>query len=73
MVGLLITMALNGGGEQILQVMVNKFLKYEKYPYTTETAWYKKATVCSNNNYSSQVTTKRFTADRMRLYGDLLQ
>ncbi|GIK59893.1 MAG: T9SS C-terminal target domain-containing protein [Ignavibacteriae bacterium] len=59
----------NGGGEQILQVMVNKFLKYEKYPYTTETAWYKKATVCSNNNYSSQVTTKRFTADRMRLYG----
>jgi len=55
----------NGGGEYILQVMVDKFLKYERYPYTEETEWYKKATVCSNNNYSSQVETKRFAAQRM--------
>ncbi|MDZ7625668.1 MAG: C25 family cysteine peptidase [Ignavibacteriaceae bacterium] len=55
----------NGGGEQILQVMVNKFLKYEKYPYTAKTDWYKKGTVCSNDYYASQVETKRFTAQRM--------
>lgn len=59
----------NGGGEQILQVMVNKFLRYEKFPNTTETAWYKKATVCSNNYYASQVDTKRFTAQRMLEFG----
>jgi hypothetical protein len=60
----------SGGGEQILQVMVDKFLKYEKYPYTAETEWYKKATVCSNDYYASQVETKRFTAQRMLLYGE---
>ncbi|MBK9097235.1 MAG: T9SS type A sorting domain-containing protein [bacterium] len=59
----------SGGGEQILQVMVNKFLKYEKDPYTAETGWYKKATVCSNNYYASQVDTKRFTAQRMLEFG----
>ena len=51
-----------GGGEYILQVMVDKFLKYEKTPYTTNTEWYKKATVCSNDAYQSQVETKRFAA-----------
>jgi hypothetical protein len=60
----------SGGGEQILQVMVNKFLNYEKYPYTAETDWYKKATVCSNNYYPSQVETKRFAAQRMLTYGN---
>ena len=54
-----------GGGEYILQVMVDKFLKYEKTPYTANTDWYKKATVCSNNAYASQVETKRFTARQM--------
>ena len=54
-----------GGGEYILQVMVDKFLKYEKTPYTANTDWYKKATVCSNNAYVSQVETKRFTARQM--------
>ena len=58
-----------GGGEYILQVMVDKFLKYEKYPYTANTDWYKKATVCSNNNYQSQVDTKRFAAQQMLVNG----
>jgi len=55
----------SGGGEHILQIMVNKFLKYEKYPNISETAWYKKGTVCSNNYYQSQVDTKRFAAQLM--------
>jgi len=58
------------GGENILKIMVNKFLKYEKYPYTSETEWFKKATVCSNNYYQSQVDTKRFTAQCMLENGD---
>ena len=55
----------SGGGEYILQVMVDKFLKYEKYPYLVDNEWFKKATVCSNNYYQSQVDTKRFTAQQM--------
>ncbi|MCW8813522.1 MAG: C25 family cysteine peptidase [Chlorobium sp.] len=58
-----------GGGEYILQVMVDKFLKYEKYPYTSEPEWFKKATVCSNNAYQSQVDTKRFAAQQMLVNG----
>jgi Peptidase family C25/Propeptide_C25/FlgD Ig-like domain len=58
-----------GGGEYILEVMVDKFLKYEKHPYTANTDWYKKATVCSNNNYQSQVDTKRFAAQQMLVNG----
>lgn len=52
-------------GEYRLQVMVNKFIKYEKTPYVTETDWFKKGTVCSNNAYESQPETKRFAAARM--------
>ena len=48
-----------------LQVMVNKFLKYEKTPYTTSTDWFKKGICCSNNAYPSQIETKRFAAKRM--------
>ncbi len=48
-----------------LQVMINKFLKYEKTPYTTSTDWFKKGICCSNNYYESQVETKRFAAERM--------
>lgn len=59
----------NGGGEQILNVMVNKFLKYERYPNISETAWYKKGIVCSNDYYQSQVDTKRFTAQLMMQNG----
>ena len=45
-----------------MQVMINKFLKYEKTPYTTNTDWFKKGICCSNNAYPSQAETKRFTA-----------
>jgi PKD repeat protein len=48
-----------------MQVMINKFQKYEKNPYITNTDWFKKATVCSNDAYISQVQTKRFTAEIM--------
>ncbi len=48
-----------------LQVMVNKFIKYEKEPYTTDTSWFKKGLCCSNNEYESQVYTKQFAASRM--------
>ena len=48
-----------------LQVMVNKFMKYEKEPYTANTEWFKKGICCSNNDYASQVYTKRFTANVM--------
>ncbi len=48
-----------------LQVMLNKFMKYEKEPYTDNSDWFKKGVCCSNNAYSSQVSTKRFTAALM--------
>lgn len=48
-----------------LQVMLNKFMKYEKEPYTANTDWFKKGICCSNNLYASQVGTKRFTANVM--------
>ncbi len=48
-----------------LQVMINKFIKYEKEPYTASTDWFKKGTCCSNNEYESQVKTKRFAAGLM--------
>jgi len=49
-----------------LQVMVNKFIKYEKTPYTTSTAWFKKGICCSNDAYPSQIQTKREAAAYMR-------
>jgi hypothetical protein len=52
-------------GDYRMQVMINKFLLYEKNPNTVSTAWFKKATVCANNSYESQVETKRFTASVM--------
>ena len=48
-----------------LQIMLNKFLLYEKNPYTENPAWFKKAVCCSNNAYESQVETKRFAATVM--------
>jgi hypothetical protein len=48
-----------------LQVMLNKFMKYEKEPYTGNTDWFKKGICCSNNYYSSQVKTKRYAASMM--------
>ncbi|MCD4698756.1 MAG: hypothetical protein K8S16_21195, partial [Bacteroidales bacterium] len=56
-------------GDYRMQVMINKFMLYEKEPYTDETDWFKKAICCSNNAYASQVATKRFTAGLMLEYG----
>jgi hypothetical protein len=52
-------------GDYRMQVMINKFLLYEKNPYTANTDWFKKGVCCSNNYYASQVETKRFTAGVM--------
>ncbi len=52
-------------GDYRMQVMINKFIKYEKTPYIADTTWFKKGTCCSNNNYESQPETKRFAAARM--------
>ena len=60
------------GGEYRLQVMVDKFMRYERYPNTSEVEWYKKGTVCSNNAYQSQVETKRFAAQRMLQEGGFI-
>ena len=52
-------------GDYRMQVMINKFMLYEKTPYIADTDWYKKSTCCSNNAYASQVSTVRFTANIM--------
>ncbi len=49
--------------------MTNKFIKYEKEPYTTNSDWFKKGICCSNDAYASQIGTKRFTAERMLMDG----
>ena len=56
-------------GDYRMQVMINKFLKYEKTPYIEETDWFMKGICCSNNAYESQVETKRFAAGLMMEYG----
>jgi hypothetical protein len=56
-------------GDYRMQVMINKFMLYEKTPNTINSNWFKKATVCANNSYASQVETKRFTASVMLEYG----
>jgi len=56
-------------GDYRMQVMINKFLMYEKNPSTANTAWFKKGTVCSNNSYESQTQTKRFAANEMMQFG----
>lgn len=56
-------------GDYRMQVMINKFMLYEKQPSTVDPAWFKKGTVCSNNMYESQKDTKRFAASMMRFGG----
>ncbi len=55
-----------------MQVMINKFLLYEKQPYVQDPAWFKKGICCSNNAYASQVETKRYARDMMIDYGHFL-
>jgi len=61
----------NAGLER-LQIMVDKYIQYEKYPATTGNDWYKKGIVCSNNYYASQIQTKRETAQKMMQYGNFI-
>jgi hypothetical protein len=56
-------------GDTRMQIMINKFMLYEKQPNTVNTEWFKHGTVCSNNSYQSQVETKRFAASVMQQYG----
>ncbi|MEI6851443.1 MAG: C25 family cysteine peptidase [Bacteroidota bacterium] len=48
-----------------LNVCTTKAMNYEKTPYTANTAWFKKGVCCSNNEYLSQIETKRFAANVM--------
>ncbi len=52
-----------------MQVMINKFEKYEKEPYVANTDWFKSGICCSNDAYPSQIDVKRFAASRMTDYG----
>ncbi len=56
-------------GNVRLEIMINKYLNYMKNPVVDGSGWLKKAIVCSNNAYPSQVETKRFTAELMYEYG----
>lgn len=55
-----------------LQVMVNKFINYEKFPDRINNSWYEKGIVCSNDQYQSQIDTKRYTANIMREDGNFI-
>jgi hypothetical protein len=55
--------------EYRLQVMVNKFIGYERNPELAPGNWYSKGIVTSNDAYASQLETKRFAAENMRNYG----
>lgn len=57
-------------GDYRMQVMINKFLGYEKNPYVTDPTWFKKGLVCANSAYVSQRYTKRFTAEQMLFNGN---
>ena len=59
-------------GDYRMQVMINKFLKYETEPYTEDPNWFRKGICCSNNEYESQVGTKRFTANVMMEDGNFI-
>lgn len=56
----------------ILQLLLKKFLIYEKTPHMTDTTWFRKGICCSNNAYLSQIETKRFTAQVMMNDGNFL-
>lgn len=55
-----------------LQILINKFIKYERTPYTANQDWFKKAAVCSNDHYESQIAVKRFTAETMLRSGGFI-
>jgi hypothetical protein len=58
--------------EYRMQVMINKFLLYEKSPFVMDPTWFRRGTVCSNNAYASQPATKRFAYGKMINSGNFL-
>jgi hypothetical protein len=59
-------------GDYRMRVMINKFIDYERTPYTQDPAWFKKGLTCSNNAYISQIVTKRYTATKMLEDGNFI-
>ena len=59
-------------GNLRMRVMINKFIGYEKNPYLTDPNWFKKALVCANNEYESQLDTKRYTAQELFVHGNFI-
>jgi hypothetical protein len=55
-----------------MQIMINKFMLYEKNPLVTEPTWFRKGTCCANNDYISQVETKRFARSKMMFDGNFI-
>ena len=58
-------------GDYRMQVMINKYQRYEQFPYVpaSNPNWFKTGLCCSNNAYESQVETKRFAASVMEIDG----
>jgi hypothetical protein len=59
-------------GDYRMQVMLTKFMLYEKNPLTSDPTWFRKGTCCANNEYDSQVETKRFTYSKMMENGGFI-
>ena len=59
-------------GNYRMKVMINKFIGYEKTPDISDPNWFRKALVCSNNAYASQIETKRFTAQELLVNGNFI-
>lgn len=61
---------------QELSTILNRAVSYEKTPYTTSASnpdWFKKAIMCSNNEYASQAETKRFVKNILINNGNFIQ
>ncbi len=57
-------------GDYRMRVMIDKFIKYEQLHAGDDPEWFTRAAVCSNDAYSSQIKTKRFTARVLREDGN---
>ena len=55
-----------------MRVMINKFIGYEKTPYVADPDWFRKGFACSNDEYISQIETKRITAQKMLINGNFI-
>jgi len=59
-------------GDYRLRTMINKFIGYERNPYIEDPDWFRKGLTCSNDEYISQIYTKRFTAEKMFVDGNFI-